>query len=555
MNNILHEMKIELHIFTNCTHYIDNDKTIVDTYSSFNETFGELNLTIWLDLNPNKSMLNTYFRYLKNTFPDAIVNITNSLSDGYIRMINSTTADYIFALEHDWVFNKENIKHSLNDICNEMNIHNISHVRFNKNHNWISEGKAWPDMNAHEYNDMFCKTNSASNNPHIINVNEYKNTALKYIKLEKGPWGIEDNLRNKDDCNFMVYGDKTTPATLTHIDASHNYPEQRLRNRKERIKHLYKVVLDREADEVGLDNYTQSGLTLYDIQLEMWNSEEFKNKFKFNAYEPSELYNEVPIYVINLERRPDRKEEIKTKLDNLGIKNYEFVNAIDGKQLTEDDLSTHYNNVRAKDIHREMKKTEVACALSHIECAKNIVANNLDYAIVLEDDAELTYEFKQFLKDFKLNSNYDFDFLILGAFSSNHFFNGKVKTKKSPYTLIEKESIIYLDSIKYNIGNVSIHNSYYPTKQLDYVHGMHAYMMSNIGARKLLEMNYPVIVEADNMWNYFPEFWKVEFTNPILCHRQHLDSDIRNERNAIATDDKNFSAHFLRRKNHVDFGT
>lgn len=325
-----------------------------------------------------------------------------------------------------------------------------------------------------------------------------------------------------------------------------------MEDRKEKIKHLYNVVLGRDADIDGLNRYVNSELSLYDIQMEMHGSEEFKSKFKDNPVDLEELDNKLPIFVINLERRPDRKDQIKTRLDNLGIKNYKFVNAVDGKQLTDEDLLTVYDDIRAKEIHRSMEATEIACALSHINCAKRIIDEGLDYAVILEDDAELTIEFKQFLKDFR--KGYDFDFLILGAFSSNHYFNGKLKTNKSPNILIEKESIIYLGDVKYNIGEISIHDSHYPTKLLDYVHGTHAYIISNTGARKLLNINYPVIVEADNIWNYFPDSCKIEFTNPILCHRQHQDSDIREERNGVAYNDENFAKSFIRRKNHVHFG-
>lgn len=328
-------------------------------------------------------------------------------------------------------------------------------------------------------------------------------------------------------------------------------------NRIEHIRFLYNLILGREADQSGLNHYDKSDMSISDIQCALWNSDEFRNKInvKLHPKDPIPLYNNIPILVINLDRRPDRKNTITKELENLGIKNYEIVSAIDGKKLTSDELNTVYDNKQSREIHRVMTATEVACALSHIECAKKIINDNLEYAIILEDDAELTLDFKEFLKEFNSTQQYGFDFLILGSFSSNQFFNGKAKNKQSPYKLIEKESIIYLDKIKYNIGFTTIHDAYYPTKELDYVHGTHAYVMSKNGAKKLLALNYPVIVEADNMWNYFPESCNIEFTNPILCHRQHLDSDIHTGRISLVNDDNNFSENFLKRKYHPDFGT
>lgn len=327
-------------------------------------------------------------------------------------------------------------------------------------------------------------------------------------------------------------------------------------NRKQEIQRLYNLILGREADQGGLNHYLNSKMSLYDIQAALWQSNEFKNRFNhINPIETSIVDYDIPIFVINLERRPDRKAQAQSRLNNLGINNYTLTNAVDGSKLTVDQIANDYDDVRSKEIHRSMTPSEIACALSHIECAKKILNDDLQYAIILEDDVELTLDFKKFLKEFDINKNYGFDFLILGAFSSNQFFNGKLKTKQSPNILVEKESIIYLDEKEQDIGDVSIHESFYPTKQLDYVHGTHAYVMSKAGAEKLLKLNYPVIVEADNMWNYFPDSCDIKFTKPILCHRQHLDSDIHTGRINIVANDNNFSDNFIQRKSHQDFGT
>lgn len=286
----------------------------------------------------------------------------------------------------------------------------------------------------------------------------------------------------------------------------------------------------------------------------LWNSGEFKTRFSdLNPIESTSLDNKLPIFIVNLERRPDRKQLIESRLNNLGIKNYEIIKAVDGRELPED-LSNVYNKEESIKIHRELKKTEVACSLSHIKIAKKIIEQDLDYAIILEDDAELTIDFKNFLKDFSLEQNM-FDFLILGSFSSNEFFNGKLKTAVAPYKLIEKESITYIDNIEFVIGNTTAHKTYYPSQKLDYVHGTHAYMLSNAGAKKLIELNFPVVVEADNVWNYYSDKCNTLFTNPILVHRQHQDSDIRTERSEFINNFENFSDNFKNRKYHADFGT
>ena len=325
--------------------------------------------------------------------------------------------------------------------------------------------------------------------------------------------------------------------------------------RKESIEKLYSTIIGKDIDQRRIKFLASRSLDLYLIQIGLWQSKEFNNKFNsINPNDNLQLNNCVPIYIINLERRIDRKEAIESKLNNLGIANYEIIKAIDGQQLP-DDLSGMYDDTKAKQIHRTMLKSEIACALSHIEIAKKIVANDLPYAVVLEDDAELTIQFKNLLSNFDVNSNYGFDFLILGSFSSNHYYNGKVKSITAPTILNEKDSIIYLDESKYLIGNISIHNPSYPSVELDFVHGVHAYIISNSGAKKMLELNYPVCVEADNIWNYFPNQCVTEFTNPILAYRSTSNSDINKERMELTTNLDNFSNSFITRINHPDFGT
>lgn len=209
---------IELHIFTNCTDNILKKRTILETYNSFKQTFGELTPTIWLDPNPNLNDFEYYYNHLKNIFPKSIINVTSSLSDGYIKMIEITNSDYLFVLEHDWIFIKENIKHTLDEICVNMTTHMVSHMRFNKRHNFEKDGDEWICMNPIKYSEVFSKCNGASNNPHIINVVEYKKTALKYLIRDIGSLGIEHNLRNKEDCNFMVYGNMNGLRTIYHLD-------------------------------------------------------------------------------------------------------------------------------------------------------------------------------------------------------------------------------------------------------------------------------------------------------------------------------------------------
>ncbi len=95
--------------------------------------------------------------------------------------------------------------------------------------------------------------------------------------------------------------------------------------------------------------------------------------------------NNIPIYIINLEKRKDRKEEIIKELNKYKIDNYEFIKAI------------------------EFPDGYIGCALSHIIALDLAIKNKYDKVIILEDDFI-------FLKNpNELNIEIDFDVFLLGG--------------------------------------------------------------------------------------------------------------------------------------------
>lgn len=130
------------------------------------------------------------------------------------------------------------------------------------------------------------------------------------------------------------------------------------------------------------------------------------------------------IYVINLDRRPDRWRRIQRELDRFRDKNGERLStlarrfsAVDARymkatpdpatliprftladQLTVDPnpLLRVNHETRARDI--KMTRQEVAVALSHIEVWKLIANGDVPNALVLEDDVYMTYGFARDLE-------------------------------------------------------------------------------------------------------------------------------------------------------------
>ena len=218
-------MKINLCIFTNCIKSAPDISVVKKTYDSFCETFGRdaiENVTIYMDHHgPQRKYYKEYRNALKIIHSNVI--ITNSLSDGYTHAVKNNKADFLFMLEGDWIFKKDNIKHRLSLICALMNERSLYHLRFNKRNNivklWdktLNEVKLenWIDGDKFHY----CETPVLSNNPHIINRKLYIKKCLPFVKIVPGSKGIEENLTARKELTGCIYGGLNYPATVQHLD-------------------------------------------------------------------------------------------------------------------------------------------------------------------------------------------------------------------------------------------------------------------------------------------------------------------------------------------------
>ena len=92
------------------------------------------------------------------------------------------------------------------------------------------------------------------------------------------------------------------------------------------------------------------------------------------------------IFLINLDGASKRFDEIRRQLDFMGV-HFERVSAVDGNLLSQDKIDCCYS----KELNRQkyfvpLTRGEIGCYLSHISIFKKLLDENLDYAIVLEDD-------------------------------------------------------------------------------------------------------------------------------------------------------------------------
>lgn len=95
-----------------------------------------------------------------------------------------------------------------------------------------------------------------------------------------------------------------------------------------------------------------------------------------------------PVFVISLVEATERRTRMTKILNDLDIP-FQFIDAIDGRRFA---MSAHVNYDRAKRLKyfgRDLKGGELGCTLSHKKAYETIITDNLDQAIVLEDDVIL----------------------------------------------------------------------------------------------------------------------------------------------------------------------
>ena len=106
----------------------------------------------------------------------------------------------------------------------------------------------------------------------------------------------------------------------------------------------------------------------------------------------------IPIYVINLDSSPKRFETIHAQTKKMGLE-IKRISGINGNELTDAEIKENYSEtLNNKRFRRKLTRGEIGCHLSHRKIWKKLVDENIDIAIILEDDALLMPYFPEVIK-------------------------------------------------------------------------------------------------------------------------------------------------------------
>lgn len=184
------------------------------------------------------------------------------------------------------------------------------------------------------------------------------------------------------------------------------------------------------------------------------------------------------VYFINLDRRTDRLHKMTKILQDSGLADISSrFSAIDGKKLKPEHLEKYTDWVSSIFCCKSL----IGCAMSHISIWKHFY-HNTDYQniLILEDDIIMKTDINKFIKENEKRIPTDFDIFYLGCFLGNtteHHIGTKFLLSlagKAPFNLKNSKEI-----------NDLIIKPLFPL-------GLHAYILSRSGAKKLIELS-PII--------------------------------------------------------------
>lgn len=182
-----------------------------------------------------------------------------------------------------------------------------------------------------------------------------------------------------------------------------------------------------------------------------------------------------PIFVISLRASP-RRPIIAQRLTGLDIP-FQFVDAVYGKELSPQQLEKiDYDFYPARFAAKKpLTLGEIGCAMSHINIYEYMRTHQIERAIILEDDAIVSQEFKTIIKD-ALNK--------LPPHAEILFFeHGKAKQWPCRRNLVENYRLAKYIS-------PSQHSKRTITRTT-------AYLITLKGSEKLLKYAYPIRMPSD----------------------------------------------------------
>lgn len=137
----------------------------------------------------------------------------------------------------------------------------------------------------------------------------------------------------------------------------------------------------------------------------------------------------VVTYLINLNGSNERLESAKQQLQQIDWP-FERFSAYDGRGISITDFQDYDDQQSKKTSGRSLINSEIGCYLSHYQCVEKFLQTDADYLIVLEDDMQISTNFKKVISPL-------LDYLFSNKHLEWHLINIAANKKKIAQDIIE----------------------------------------------------------------------------------------------------------------------
>ena len=201
----------------------------------------------------------------------------------------------------------------------------------------------------------------------------------------------------------------------------------------------------------------------------------------------------MKIFCINLPKSVERKEVINQQFSSMELTGVEWIEAIDGRAMLEEDiLAANDFQYQERSNNRHFFPGEIGCVLSHHKAYQKLLEQNVECALVLEDDAKMDVAICEIFESLEEEMKSAVPKILLLTHAKSYFI--KDKRKINGRTLVDVAR----------------------------ARGGYGYIINRSAAKVLLEINTPIRHVADD-WKrvIFLSGRKVKFQAiipPLITH-------------------------------------
>lgn len=207
------------------------------------------------------------------------------------------------------------------------------------------------------------------------------------------------------------------------------------------------------------------------------------------------------VYIITIERAGDRRTKLAPLLDGLV---YEFIYGVDKHVLEQDEilLKKVYSETKSRRLNRygnPMTIGHIACSLSHCVVYKDMLKRGFEKVLIMEDDVVPVEQVIHHIHDVlaALPGNWE---ILYWGYDRHEKWNMASRFKQGFYHLTSAMGLL-----KWNHTMIRNLHAKPLTRFLHRAgsHDLsHAYGITKSGAKKMLEIQTPIVFNADTAMAY-----------------------------------------------------